>query len=102
MSQLDEHPEQKIGFEIHLADQRVADHQPVDFEVAGHGGFRGNIRAAVAWRAVCARMPGGGGLARRREHFSPDHRCSGGCVHGAGDGAWRGNGRAFSSAFVAV
>ena len=34
---LHDHPENEVGLEAHLADERVAQHDRVDFEVAAHG-----------------------------------------------------------------
>jgi hypothetical protein len=36
---LDYHPQQKICFETHLADKRVAQHDGVDFDVTAHHFF---------------------------------------------------------------
>ncbi len=33
---LDDHPENKIRFETHLANERVAQHDRVNFEIAAH------------------------------------------------------------------
>src|ERR1039457_2678543 len=56
-----DHPEQKVRFETHLANERVAQHDSVDLEIASHDqSFLRQRAAQVKWQRRC---------------------CSGGCVN---------------------